>query len=158
MSGTFAASLVGVVALALVLRVSLPRLPLASVARRLSLLDALIVVIGVLGLVLHCGAMFYADLFSHLPLSEGLISRVRSMGTSSVILYVIPAGLVLLGLRRQHPAGLLLLAIALLAVGVTMYDGSALRTHLGAIFVSVTVLSGLVATSVLAPRRVGSSH
>jgi hypothetical protein len=66
------------------------------------------------------------------------------MGTASKIGYSVPAVLVVLGFRHQHPAAVTLVAAALAAVGITMYDGGALATHLTAIFIAVVVIAGVV--------------
>jgi hypothetical protein len=75
--------------------------------------------------------------------------RINALGTASIIRYAVPATLVVLGLRRQHPAALAAVALALTAVGITMYDGGSLSTHLTAIFVSVVVLTTVASTLVL---------
>lgn len=151
MSNAFVATLSGVVVVALVARLTWRRLPLAAPARRVSATDLVLVVVGVAGLVFHCGAMFFVDTFDRLPLSGGVIDAIRGMGTSSALLYAAPAGLVLLGLRRQHLLALAVLALAFVAVGVTMYDSGPLDTHLAAILGSVVVLAGVVSTLVIPP-------
>ncbi len=151
MSQTFLLGLVAVGVVALGLRLALPSLPLARFARRLSGLDALLVVLGLLGLVFHCGAMFFLSTFRQLPASDAAIHAVRGMGTASQLLYVVPAVLVLLGLRGAHWLPFGLVGLALVAVGVTMYDGGALDTHLSAIFASVVVLAVTLAFTTSPP-------
>jgi len=68
----------------------------------MSAADAVVAGIGVLGLVLHCGAMFFPSLVARLPGSGGVIDEVNALGTVSIIGYVVPAVLVPLGFRRQH--------------------------------------------------------
>jgi hypothetical protein len=68
-----------------------------------------------------------------------------------MVWYAVPAALVVLGLRRQHPAALTAVSLALTAVGITMYDGGSLPTHLTAIFVSVVILASVASTLLLPP-------
>lgn len=144
MSNSFVVALAAVVLALLVLRLVLPGLPPRRVARRLSWLDLCLTVIGVLGLVLHCAAMFFRPLVAALPGTEGLISQINSLGTASVVWYVVPALAVMVGLRRQHWIALISLAIALSAVGITMYNGTALSTHLDTIFVAGVMIAATV--------------
>jgi len=123
--------------------------------RRLSRLDALLIGVGVTGLAFHCGAMFLTSTVTAVPGTAAAIMAINAMGTASIIWYVAPAGLTLLGLRRQHPVALGALVLALAFVGLTMYDGSALSTHLRAIFVSAVVLAATVALALPVPRRLG---
>lgn len=153
MSTGYVAVLAGVVVVLLGARLLLPGLPLRRSAVRLTGSDAALAGLGVLGLVFHCGAMFFSPLFSAIPGSGPAIAAINALGTASLIGYVIPALLVLAGLRRQHRATLLGLALALLAVGITMYDGGALNIHLAAIFLTIVLLAGVAAALVQPPRR-----
>ncbi|WP_218221863.1 hypothetical protein [Nesterenkonia sp. Act20] len=144
MSNSFVVALAAVVLALLVLRLVIPGLPPRRVARRLSWLDLFLTVIGVLGLVLHCASMFFRPLVAAIPGTDGLISQINSLGTASVIWYVIPAVFVMVGLRRQHWIALVSLAAALLAVGITMYNGTALSTHLDTIFVAGLMIAATV--------------
>lgn len=144
-----------VVATVLGARLLLTALPLAAAAVRLAVVEALLLLAGTLGLAFHCGAMFFRDLVDPLPGARPAIEAVRELGTASIIWYVVPAGLVLLGLRRQHPAAVALVALALAAVGVTMYNGGPVSTHLAAIFTSVVVSAGVVALLVRPPWGAG---
>ena len=136
MSISFVVTLAMAVVALLVLRLSIPGLPPQRLARRLTWLDLGLTVVGVLGLVLHCASMFFRPLVAAVPGTDGLVSQINTLGTASVIWYVIPALLVMVGLRRQHWVALVLLAAALVAVGITMYNGTALSTHLDTIFVA----------------------
>lgn len=136
MSTSFVGTLAAAVVTLLVLRLVLPGLPPRRVSRRLTWLDLGLTVAGVLGLVLHCASMFFRPLVAAIPGADGVISQINSLGTASVIWYVVPALLVMVGLRRQHWVGLVLLAVSLVAVGITMYNGTALSTHLDTIFVA----------------------
>ncbi len=114
--------------------------------------DAAAAGVGLAGLVLHCGAMFFRSVVEVLPGSGPAISQINALGTASIVWFVVPSALVLIGLRRQHRAVLLVVLGSLVAVGVTMYDGGPLAVHLAAIFASVVVLSGVAAMLVPLPR------
>ena len=58
-----------------------------------------------------------------------------------------------LGFLPLYTAAPLVVAVALVAVGVTMYDGGPLRTHLVAISGSVVILAGAAAVVVGPPWR-----
>ncbi|RJT76926.1 hypothetical protein D6T63_15820 [Arthrobacter cheniae] len=101
-------------------------------------------VVGVLGLILHCASMFFRPVVAAIPGSGSVISQINSMGTASMIWYTVPALLVLVGLRRQQWIALILLAGSLLAVGVTMYNGTVLSTHLDTIFAAGVMIAATV--------------
>jgi len=128
-------------------------LPLRRFALPVTATESIVFGVGAAGLVLHCSAMFFSRLVEPLPGADPVINDIRALGTASIIWYVVPAVLVILGLRRQHPVALAMTALALVAVGVTMYNGGSLHVHLAAIFVSVLVLAGVTAMLVLPPRR-----
>lgn len=153
MSTPFLLSLAGVVVVVLGARFLLAGLPLRGLARRITLPDAALIVVGAAGLAFHCVAMFFRRVVDPLPGADAVISDIRALGTSSIIWYVVPAVLVLLGLRRVHPAALAVAALAFVAVGVTMYDEGPLDIHLAAIFTSVVILALIAATLVLPPSR-----
>lgn len=136
-------------------------LPLRRVATHINLAPAALAALGIVGLVFHCGAMFFPAVFNRLPGSHRAISEINALGAVSQIWYVAAAALVLVGLWRQHVIGRVIVALALVAVGVTMHDGGPLRTHLAAIFASGVVLAGVVAALVLPPsptRRTRLRH
>ena len=151
MSPVFLLSLAAVVAVLLGARVLLPALPIRGRARRLSQVDAVLAGAGLAGLAFHCLAMFFRRTVEWVPGADAVTADIRSLGTASIIWYVVPAVLVLVGLRHQHPGALAVVAVALTAVGVTMYDGGPLQTHLGAIFGTVLVFALVSATVVLPP-------
>jgi len=153
MSTPFLLSLAGVVVVVLGARFLSAGLPLRGLARRITLPDAALIVAGAIGLAFHCVAMFFRRVVDPLPGADAVISDIRALGTSSIIWYVVPAVLVLLGLRRVHPAALAVAALAFVAVGVTMYDEGPLDIHLAAIFTSVVILALIPATLVLPPSR-----
>jgi hypothetical protein len=152
-STSFVLSLFIVVALVLGARFLISALPSRRHARPITVTDALLAAVGVAGLALHCGSMFFRAVVDALPGTGAAISEINSLGTASIVWYAVPALLVVLGLRRQHPAALAAVALALSAVGVTMYDAGSLSTHLTAIFVSVVVLAAVASTLVLPPWR-----
>ena len=144
MSLTFVLTLTGVILALLILRLVVPALPLRSFTRRLSALDAALIMLGALGLVVHCVSMFFRPLLAAIPGTEGMISQINSMGTASIMWYVVPAVMVMVGLRKQHWVAQLILAAALLAVGVTMYDGTPISVHLYTIFAAGVVIPAII--------------
>lgn len=154
MSTAFLVSLAGVVAAILGARVLVDALPLRHVAVAVARTDLVLLGAGLVGLAFHCGAMFYPAAVHLLPRAGAVISQIDALQTVSIILFAVPAVLLLLGLRRQHPVAPTVEAVALAAVGVTMYDGGSLSAHLAAIFASVVILAGIAATLMQpAPRR-----
>lgn len=141
MSISFVLTLAGIAIALFVLRLALPGLPVTRFTRRLTALDLSLTGVGVLGLILHCVSMFFRPLVAALPGTDGVINQINSMGTASMVWYAVPALLVLAGLRRQHWGALLLLALSLLAVGITMYNGTTLSTHLATIFTAGVMIA-----------------
>lgn len=113
--------------------------------------QALLGGVGLAGLAFHCGAMFFRRTVALLPGSVAVIGDIRALGTLSILWYVVPALLVVMALRSQHPAAVAVVVLALTAVAVTMYDGGSLQVHLAAIFTSVLVMAIVVAALVLPP-------
>ncbi|MBG6181257.1 hypothetical protein [Arthrobacter sp. CAN_A1] len=144
MSTSFVLALAAVTSLLLVLRLVVPGLPIKKFARRLTPLDLALTTVGVLGLILHCASMFFRSVVTAIPGTGNVIDQINSMGTASMIWYAVPALMVLTGLRRQHWVALILLGAALLAVGVTMYNGTALSTHLDTIFAAGSIIAATV--------------
>lgn len=132
-------------------RFILATLPLRGLARPITVTDAVFTGVGLAGLVFHCSAMFFSRVFVALPGTDAAIADIRALGTASVIWYLIPGAFVLVGLRRQHPAALTMAALALAAVGITMYNGGSVQAHLAAIYASVVVIAVIAATAVLPP-------
>jgi hypothetical protein len=151
MSTMFVLTLATAVVLVLCARLVVSALPFRRLARAVAVPDALAVALGVGGLALHCGSMFFPSPLSTLPGTGRAMSDINGMGAASMVWYAIPAALVVVGLRRQHPAALGVVALALTAVGITMYDGGSVTTHLAAIFISVVVLAGVMSALVLPP-------
>jgi len=150
-TAAFAVTLVGVCVLLLLARLVVPQLPLAGHSVRLSWVDAVLLLCGVVGLAFHCAAMFYRPLFGGIGPLGPLVDMVNEMNVASIILFVVPALLVLIGLRRHYRVSLAVLTLSLLVVGVTMYAGTPLNVHLGTIFVAVVALVGHVALFVIPP-------
>ncbi len=126
-------SLAGVVAAILGGRVLVPALPLRHVAVAVTRTDVVLLGAGLVGLASHCSAMFFPAGVHLLPGADEVISQIDALQTISIILFAVPAALLLLGLRRQHPVAPAVAAVALAAVGVTMYDAGPLSAHLAAI-------------------------
>lgn len=144
--------ILAVLALALAARLVLTGPPRRS-AVALGTAPGVLLGVGVLGLVGHCAAMFYTDLTQAVPGTSGYVGAVNGMGLASKVLYAVPALLVLIALRRLPVPALAVLSLAFAVVGVTMYDGSALTTHLTAILFSVLSLAACLAGWVLLPHR-----
>ena len=115
--------------------------------------DAVLFTVGVAGLATHCGAMFFRSTVHGLPGGNQVIRTVDPMGTPSILWFAVAAGLVMVGLRRQHVAALIAAGASLATVGYTMYDGGRLSTHLTAIFVAVVILAAILALLVIPPWR-----
>lgn len=157
MSNSFVLSLIAVMALAMCVRLVLGGLPLGNLAERLSGGDAVMSGIGLLGLAFHCAAMFFTGFVKAIPVAQGPVETINALGTASIVWYVVPAVLVLAGLRRLHWSGVVAVSLALIAVGVTMYNGGPLDVHLATIFAAVVVLA-LVAATLVLPPTVGSGR
>jgi len=125
-----------VVVLVLASRYVLPFLPLRRWAAAMTVPDAALYAVGVAGLATHCGAMFFRSTVRGLPGGGQVIRAVDPMGTPSILWFSVAAGLVMIGLRRQHGLALITAGASLATVGYTMYDGGRLATHLTAIFVA----------------------
>lgn len=141
MTTGYLSALIGTLLLLVVIRIVAPGLPVQRWTRTMRRLDALLVLVGSVGLVVHCLAMFARPFALGIPGVSALVPSIDALGPTSVLLYVAPAVLVLLGLRRLWPPVPAVALIALVAVGVTMYDGGPLRVHLTAISVAVVVLA-----------------
>ncbi|MEO7059544.1 MAG: hypothetical protein ABI083_07495 [Lapillicoccus sp.] len=137
-------ALVAVVVVALTLRITLRQLPLVA-AKAISGPQAAALAVGVIGLVAHCGAMFFTGVVSSVPGSGPYVDAVNGMGTTSQILYAVPALLVVAGLWRVGRPALSVVVVLLVVVGVTMYDGGPLTVHLTAILLVVVALAMTVA-------------
>jgi hypothetical protein len=137
-------------------RAIFPQLPLKRYARRSSWPDISLLFLGTIGLTFHCAAMFYRDLVQTVPGTDGYVKWVNQMGWASVALYVLPAAVVLIALRRQHPLAVAIVALTFTAVGVTMYDGGPLITHLTMIALAATALVGT--TSILVRTQLGEEE
>ncbi|WP_427134084.1 hypothetical protein [Pseudarthrobacter sp. S9] len=144
-------SLAAVVLLLLLSRLLVPALPLKRLAARLTAVEFALAASGLFGLILHCASMFFEPLVAAIPGSAPVIGQINSMGTASVIWYVVPSLLLLTGLRRQNVVALALLAAALLAVGVTMYNGTALPIHLNTVFAAGVTTAAIMFLLVVPP-------
>lgn len=153
MSTGFLVSLVAVVLALLSARFLIAALPLRRAAVRLTVADLVLATFGMAGLIFHCLAMFFQSVVKALPGTDPVVSGINALGTTSIVLYVVPAVLILLGLRRQPSIPWAVVALALTAVGVTMYNGGSLQVHLTAIFISVVLLAGNAAMLLQPPGR-----
>ena len=130
-----------VVAFALRLTTALP----SRRARTMPGLDLVLLVLGAIGLVFHCTAMFFPDQTALVPGTDPAAAAVNNFGTASILLFVAPSVLVVAALRQVWPPALVVLAGTLAAVGITMYNGSPLELHLVTIAAAVLVLSSVAA-------------
>lgn len=159
MPTSFVLALATVVVVLLLARLTVRSLPSMTWARPIRPRDAAAVGLGVIGLILHCAAMFNQPLIGNLPGVERYVIAVNGLGGVSIALFVAPGCLLLAGLHAQRRPVLVLLVASLLAVGITMYDGGSLGVHLACIFASVVLLSitgTLLITEVGGPRRARS--
>lgn len=155
MSTTFLLGLLAIPAVALALRLTteLPR----RRAHTMPGLDLALLVLGAVGLVFHCTAMFFPAQTALVPGTGPAAAAVNDFGTASMLLFVAPSVLVLVALRRVWLPALVVLAGTLAAVGITMYVGSPLDLHLSTIAAAVLVLSSVAAGLLrLRPRAVPS--
>jgi hypothetical protein len=143
-STTFVLSLALAVALLLGARLLLPALPLRGGAITLGLAEFGALAAGLAVLAFHCVAMFFTSLAARLPASASAIDDIRALGTASVVWYVAPVLVVLLALRRLQWGPLTVVFLALLSIGVTMYDGGTLERHLLTIWGGVTLLAATI--------------
>ena len=153
----YLSALAGSVLVLIVVRIVLRTPPAARRARAIGRVEALLVLIGLVGLLFHCLAMFARPFAQGVPGAAALVGPINGLGPVSVLLYVVPAALVLLGLRRQWapvPGAVLLV---LVAVGVTMYDGGPVGIHLAAIFAAVVVLAATMLLFARTARPAGAA-
>lgn len=132
--------LVAVPVALMMLRFTTPLLP-SRWAEPIGRTDLLLLALGAVGLVFHCTAMFFPEQTALVPLTGGAIDAVNRLGPASVLLYAVPAGLVVVALRRIRWPALAVVAATLVAVGVTMYAGSPLDVHLATIALAVLAIS-----------------
>jgi len=154
MSHTYVATLLAVAVLAVAARLALPMLPVRRYVVRLSGPDAVAVLVGTIGLVLHCGAMFFRSSVAAWPGGPTVIRVVDPMGRASITWYAVAAAVIVVGLRHQHPLVVGVVAACLAAVGFTMYDGGPLRTHLDVIALTVVLFVASLAACADPPWRV----
>lgn len=146
----FWAALAIVPAVALVVR-GLNGRPLSTRVLPLSRLDLALVVVALLALGFHCAAMFFPAAVAAVPLSDGAAEAVRELGAASQAAYWLPAGLLVLALRRAWTPLLVTEVGVLLAVGITMFWGFSLTTHLVTIVGSVVVTAAVLTTATYRP-------
>lgn len=151
MSTSYVVALVVLVAAIGLARVVLPVLPWRRVSVRLHPVDVVLALLGVLGLAFHCGAMFYRSTISSFPGTDTAVAQINALGGVSIVAFAAPAALLIAGLRRISSPALVLIILALAAVGATMYDDGPLALHLTAIFASVTLLALCTATLIGRP-------
>ena len=84
--------------------------------------------VGLIGLLVHCAAMFATTAMLAVPGSEPVVAVINALGWGSLGLFVVPGGPLVVGLRQQEPWAWIVLAAALTAVGCAMYSGSSLST------------------------------
>ncbi len=129
-----------------------PGLPLPG-AVTLRPAELAMIAVGLVLLAFHCAAMFFTDVAGSLSGTDAAIGAVNALGTASVVWYLVPALLTVTGLRGLPPLALAGVVLALLTIGVTMYNGGPLDTHLIAIFSGVVLLAAVLAWLVQMPSR-----
>lgn len=122
--------LVGVAAVTAVARLVVSRPLFARRAVPLTRTEFAVAVISLVTLVFHCAAMFFAPWTDALPGGEFLGQPIRELGTVSQWTYWLPAGALLLAVRRLWWPAPVVLAVALVGVGITMFWPYPLVTHL----------------------------
>ena len=160
MSSSYVVALVVLVVAIGMARLVLPVSPWRRVSVQLHPVDVVLAVLGLLGLAFHCGAMFYRSTILSLPGTETAVAHINALGVVSMVAFVAPAALLIVGLRTISSRALALIVLALAAVGTTMYDGGPLAAHLAAIFATVVLLALCAATLIGRPqtgRRVAAS-
>lgn len=90
--------------------------------------------------------MLLPAVVSSVPGSSGAARAVRDLGVVSQIAYWVPAGLLLITLRRAWQPLLLVEGGVLFGVGVTMFFGFDLPVHLVTIACSVAATVALLTT------------
>lgn len=153
MTAMFSITLALVAVLILLARFVAPQLPVQGRAVRLSVPDAVLLGVGILGLAFHCTAMFARRIFDGVGVLRPVVGLVNAMGAASVVLFVVPAVLVLIALRRQQPIAVGALLVLLVAVGLTMYVGGPFWLHLAVIFASTVTIAGIVSLFAVPPWR-----
>ncbi len=103
-------------------------------------------------------AMFFSDWVAAVPFAEAPADAVRDLDSvASEVAYWVPAGALVIALRRVWPPALLLLVVTLVGVGYTMFVPHALTTHLTWLAAAVVSLI-LIATALVFLRRGGQSR
>jgi len=146
----FWAALAIVPAVAFVVRLLNGR-PLSSRLLPLGRLDLALVVVTLLALGFHCAAMFFPAAVAAVPVSDDAAEAVRDLGAASQAAYWLPAGVLVLALRRAWAPLLVAEVSVLLAVGITMFWSFSLTTHLVTIAGSVVVTAAVLATATYRP-------
>lgn len=141
MSPFYLLALAGVVVLVVAASAIAPARLVASCAARLSRADTMVLVLGLAALALHCGAMFSRSAFDSVPVFRSAVAAVDALGPVSMIAFAVPAAAVVIALRSVRTVVVVIVAVSLVAVGVTMYDAGPLDAHLTAIFVAVVLIA-----------------
>ena len=122
--------LVGLAVVTAATRLVVGRPLLSRRAVPLTRTEFVVAVVSLVTLVFHCAAMFFAPWTDALPGGEFLGEPIRKLGTVSHWAYWLPAGALLLAVRRLWWPAPVVLAIALAGVGITMFWPYSLVTHL----------------------------
>ena len=115
--------------------------------------DLAVAAVVAAALVFHCAAMFFPDWVDALPLTEQPATAVRDLGPVSQVSYWVPAGVLVVALRRVWSPALALLTAALVGVGYTMFVPHDLEVHLTWIAAAVLTLVAVMTALVTAPSR-----
>ena len=101
-------------------------------------LDLALATVALLALGFHCTAMFFPSAVT-VPATGVAAGAVRELGGASQVAYWVPAGLLLVAVRRAWIPLLVAEGGALVAVGATMFWDVGLSAHLVALAASVAV-------------------
>lgn len=140
-------ALVLVAVAGLAVRVTHGEVLLRQRAAPLGRLDLAVVLVALLALGFHCAAMFFRSVVAAITGADDAIVAVSELGTASQVAYWVPAGLLLIALRRAWAPLLIAEGGVLLAVGATMFWDFGLRAHLVAIAGAVAVTTAVLATT-----------
>lgn len=130
---------------------------LARRARPLHVAELVVAMVSVALLVFHCTAMFTPDAVALVGIFDRPAATVRDLsGPVGRAAYWIPAGALVLAVRRLWWPAPVSLTVALVAVGWTMYAGGFTLTEHVVTIVAAGTIVALVAAGLVAvkpPRR-----
>lgn len=136
-------ALVALGAAGLAIRVLHPEPLLPRRARTLDRRQFALAGVSLAALAFHCGAMFFPETVDGIPGLGALVDPVDELGLVSQLAYWIPAAVLAIALGGLWRPSVAALAVALGAVGVTMFWSFGLSVHLAAIATAVALLAAI---------------